>query len=78
MRPPKWNAQRAKKTNEATLIQFTFWMAVIGYKFVIFGRLCDVLPDPSAVLEAEAKIMRPVGMALKSRSLGIMRHEGSI
>jgi hypothetical protein len=48
------------------VIQFALWMTAIGRKFVIFGRKCDVLLDASAVLEAEAKIIRPVGMALKS------------
>jgi hypothetical protein len=35
----------AKKTKAAAVIQFALWMAAIGRKFVIFGRLCDVLLD---------------------------------
>jgi hypothetical protein len=68
----------AKRTKAATAIRFAVWMAAIGRKFVIFGRKCDVLLDPPAVLEAEAKIICPIRMDLKSRSLVIMCREGSI
>jgi hypothetical protein len=53
-------------------------MAAIGRKSAIYYRLRDLMFDTPAAFEADATIVRPVRMALKSRSLSIMRRESTI